>query len=230
MNSRQSRQVDTLHSAKAFMVQNALRMPSVAASGTKQDLDDAITNLEAHSESQASRILIALGTTQRVMSLRAVLLRDHMAHVAGIARAKLPATPELMPLRLPQRRLSDRNLASAADAMAAAATPFAQVFVDAGLPQDFIARLSGAADALLASRELLKQTQGQRSGATEGLDDMLRHGRRTLKALDSFVVSALKDDPALLANWKMLIRVRKATGPRAVSAGAAGGAVVQSAA
>ena len=224
MNTRQSKQLDTLQSAKAFLQQNAAHMPTLVGSGMQQDFDATLSSLEAHTGGQASHRLVALGTTRRVMSLRESLVRDHMAHIARVAEAKLPNTPELVPLRLPQKRLTDRNLAAAAEAMATAAAPYNQVFLDAGLPQDVLAQLTAASNAMIASRELLKQTQGKRSGATKGLDEKLREGRRVLKALDAFVTTALVNDPALLENWKMLIRVRKVTGPRAASAGTTAGA------
>lgn len=225
MNSRQSRQIDTLHSADAFVVQNAAQMPSVAASGMQQDLKAALTSLETHLAGQAGHRLIAQGTTQRVASLRQSLVRDHMGPIAGIAAAKLPKTPEFVAFRLPRQRMSDRKTAQAAEGMAAAAAPFSQVFFDAGLPQDFLAQLTSAADTMLASRDALKKAQGQRSGATKGLDDKLREGRRSLRALNKFVVSALKDDPALLANWQTITRVGRSA-PARVSAPTAGSGAV----
>lgn len=231
MHARQSSRLDTLQSARAFLQQNTARLPNVAASGMQKALDDALAELTTHSEGQASHRLVAMGTTQRLASLRQTLLRDHMAPVAGVAAARLPGTPELAPLRLPAKRLSLPNLALAAGAMAAAAAPFSQVFLDAGLPPDFMTQLTATADAMIASREQQKQSQGRRSGATKGLDAQLREGRRALNALNKFVVSALKDDPALLANWNALTRVRQAPGPRRVitppvAGSAAGGSVV----
>jgi hypothetical protein len=104
--------------------------------------------------------------------------------------------------------------------MAKAATPFAGVFVAAGVPADFVTRLDAAADALLVSLSDRAQSRGKRSGATKGLKSQLASGRKIVHILDAFVKSALKDEPALLANWNAVKRVRKFTGRTAVTASA----------
>lgn len=217
MNARQSGQLDTLHSAKAFLEQHATRVQSVAGTGMMRDLDGALARLDAYVEKQGSRRLMGMGTTQRVSVLRRSLMRDHMSHIARVANVLFPDLPELSPLRMPADRPGDRTLASVAEAMGTAAAAQYQVFMDAGLPADFLERLSAAADGLLASRELGRQMRGQRSGATAGLQETVRNGRRVLRALDAFMETALMDDPALLANWKAVIRVRQPTGAKAAT-------------
>ncbi|MDQ2666704.1 MAG: hypothetical protein M3Z05_11910 [Gemmatimonadota bacterium] len=70
-----------------------------------------------------------------------------MSHVARVAKADLPNTPAIEPLRMPKGRLTTERLSTAANGMAKAAVPFAPVFVDAGLPSDFVAQLNAAANA-----------------------------------------------------------------------------------
>lgn len=214
MNDRQVRQLDTLQSAQAFLQMNGAHVPGVAASGMARDLDAAIALLEWHAGNQASRNLVGQGITQRVAMLRETLLRDHMAHIAGLAKAKLPRTPELVALRMPGERIGDGALVSRATAMRAVAAPFSEVFVGAGLPADFLVQFSAAVDSLVASRELARQTMGQRAGATKGIQEAVREGRRVLRALNAFMETALNDDTTLLASWKAVIRVRKSTAPK----------------
>jgi hypothetical protein len=135
-----------------------------------------------------------------------------MAPISRIARSDLPQTPEIEPLKMPRGRPTIEKLSAAAFGMAKAATPFASVFIAAGLPADFVARLDAAADALVVSLSDRAQSQGKRSGATKGLKSQLVSGRKIVHILDAFVKSALKDDPALLANWNAVKRVRKFTG------------------
>jgi hypothetical protein len=52
------------------------------------------------------------------------------------------------------------------------------------------------------------QSHGQRKGATTGLKVTLSRGRKIVGVLDAFVKTALKDDPALLADWDVIKRVR----------------------
>jgi hypothetical protein len=148
--------------------------------------------------------------------MRQALLRDHMAKIARIAAADLPNVPELEPLRMPRGKPTVEKLAALAG-MAKTAEPYADVFVAAGLPNDFIAQLTTATDAMTNAIGERTSSRGRRSGATVGLKQKLSAGRRIVHVLDAFVKSALKDDPALVRNWNLVKRVPRPTG-RAASA------------
>jgi hypothetical protein len=167
---------------------------------------------------QTGSALASQGVTLKQHTLRRALLRDHMAPISRIARSDLPQTPEIEPLKMPRGRPTIERLSAAAFGMAKAATPFAGVFIAAGLPADFVARLDAAADALVVFLSDRAQSRGKRSGATKGLKSQLASGRKIVRILDAFVKSALKDDPALLANWNAVKRVRKFTGCAAATA------------
>jgi hypothetical protein len=148
------------------------------------------------------------------VSLREALLRDHMAPIAGIAAAELPQTPELEPLKMPRGSPSIERLRARALGMAKAAAPFADTFVSSGLPADFIDQLVAAANATVGTVGIRQQSKVARAGATKGLSTVLSKGRKCVRALDRMVKSALKNDPALLAAWRVASRVEKsAPGP-----------------
>jgi hypothetical protein len=175
-------------------------------------LDDAITELATHASEQTGGHLAAQGATQKQRTLRRALLRDHMAPIARIAKADLPVTPEIEPLRMPDGRPTAERLAALAYGMAEAAKPFTSVFVAAGLHEDFAARLTTAANEMLTALNERTQSRGKRGGATKGLKQKLAAARRIVHVLDAFVQTALKDDPALLAHWNLVKRVQQVTG------------------
>jgi len=212
----QTQQGSTLQSLVA--VQNFLdahqdTLGSVAISGSRKKLDDIVTQLTNHAAVQQGSTLAAQGETQTHRALRTVLLRDHMSHIARIARAELPSTPAVEPLKMPKGTLSVRRLAAAAQGMAQAAAPFSDVFTGAGLPADFIAQLTAASDAVVASVSTRMQTKGTRGGATQGLKTLLSRGRRIVHVLDGFVQTALQNDPAMLASWNIVKRVQRTNRP-----------------
>jgi hypothetical protein len=110
---------------------------------------------------------------------------------------------------MPRQAWKMERLAAAAHGMAQAAESSAAHFVAAGLPTDFIARLEGAADAMVRSVSDRKQTRGRLTGATKGLATTLSSALKLVSVIDALVTSALVDDPALLANWKVVKRVRR---------------------
>jgi hypothetical protein len=222
MQTAQGNMLLSLQNVQAFLEKNADRLDGVANTGARQRLDDAVVKLSTYVLDQTESGLAARGATQKQKSLRVVLLRDHMAPIARIARADLPRTPELTALLMPRGHPTSARLAAAASGMAKAAAPHAGVFISNGLPADFIERLNGAVRAMLASLTERSQSRGRRKGATTGLKADLVSARKIVHVLDAFVKSATKDDPALLANWNLLKRIPKTPGHGAATPQPAG--------
>jgi hypothetical protein len=213
MRTGQGNMLQSLRNVEAFLEENADTLDGVVKTGARQRLAKAITELAAHTSEQTGNTLASQGATKRQQALRKALLRDHMAPIVRIAEADLPKTPDVEPLRMPLGKPPAQKLAAAAYGMAKAASPHADVFTSAGLPGDFVAQLTGAADAMLASVDERSRNHGKRTGATKGLKSKLTAGRKIVHVLDAFVQSALKDDPARLADWNAVKRVKAPNRP-----------------
>jgi hypothetical protein len=201
MQTRQGNILQALRGVQAFLDAHP-ELATVASSGARKKLDAQVDELNIHVQMQSGSILAAKGDTQKQYALRQILLTEFMAPIARIARAELPQTPELEPLRMPRGRVSTERLHAAALGMAKAAEPHTQVFIDAGLSTDFANELRAAASAMLLSIDARTQNRGARSGATRGIDDVARSALKTVGVLDAFVRRALRGDAALLASWK----------------------------
>lgn len=207
MRTLQGNTLQSLRAVRAFLDANAAALPTVVGSGARRRLDDLVTALDGHASAQSESALGALSATQKHRALRAALLRDHMAPIAKVAASELPASPELEPLRMPRGAPSAERLKALAAGMAAASEPHAAVFTAAGLPDDFIAQLNAAADAMLATVGERRQSRAQQVRATNGLKSLLSAGRRVVHVIDAMAKSALRDDPVLLAAWNRVKRV-----------------------
>jgi hypothetical protein len=208
MRTVQGNVFQSLRAVAAFLDANASAFPNVVASGSRKRLDEIIAALSNHVATQSGSELASQGATRTHHALRRALVRDHMTPVARIARLERAALPVLTPFRIPNARPTAERLAAAAYGMAEAAAEYSTVFVAAGLPDDFIERLTAAADAMLASLDDRTQSRGARGGATQGLKTRLAEGRRIVAVLDALVTTALRDDPALLASWNVVKRVK----------------------
>ena len=211
MQTTQGSVLESLQAVQTFLTDNADRLAGVVKTGARQKLDEAIAELTTHAEEQQGSHLAAQGNTQEKRNLQLVLRRDHMAPIARIARAELPPTPAVEPLKMPKGRPTVARLAALADGMANAAAPFADTFISAGLPTDFIAQLRAATTALVAAVAERNQNRGKRGGATTGLKQKLGRARRIVHVLDAFIQTALKDDQVLLSSWNIVKRVRRNT-------------------
>ena len=209
MQSRQANMLQSLRAVDDFLTAHAGTLDDVVNSGTRKRLATMIASLETTVADQAGSSVVAQGGTRRYRALRRALIRDHMAPIARMAQADLPPTPEVDALRMPRHNWSAERLAAAAHGMAEAATPFAAELVAAGLRSDFIERLTAAADAMVQSLSDRAQNRGRLSGATKGLSASLVSARRLVGVIDALLRSALANDPALLANWNRVKRVRR---------------------
>jgi hypothetical protein len=211
MQSRQGNVLHTLLAVRQFIRDKAAQLGSVVTAGSIQKLDDTIAKLQATVTEQSTADLQAQGATQSQQALRKALIRDHMSKIARIAVvAGLPPEPELAALRLPSANISLPRLAAAAQGMAGVVTQHASVFTDFGVTPDFVAELQTAATDMEGAKVTQNARKAVRAGATKGLKDELANGRKIVSVLDSFVKSALKDDPATLAGWNTAKRISHA--------------------
>jgi hypothetical protein len=209
MQSKQANMLQSLESVQAFLEENAATLAGAVNSSARQKLADAIADLAAHVVQQSGSSIASRAATKRKLDFRRTLIRDHMEPIAEIARADLPPTPGLDALRMPKGTPSAQQLAAVARGMAKQAAPYVDLFVAGGRSKDFIAQLTAAADAMMVADEERLQSRGRLSGATKGLTEKLAAGRKAVRVLNALMKSALKDDPALLANWRVVKRVRK---------------------
>lgn len=220
MQSRQANRLQALRAADEFLSANAAAFDAVANSGIRRRLARTIAALDAIVAEQAASTFAAQGRTSRYRALRRALIRDHMAPIACIAQADLIPTPMVDALRMPKYNWSAARLAAAAHGMALAAAPFSADFVWAGLRPGFVQDLAAAADAMgqaLTDRAL---SRGRVTGATTGLAETLASARRLVDAIDALLKGALVHDPALLAAWTHVKRVRNVASRRADDAAA----------
>jgi hypothetical protein len=209
MQTKQSTMLQSLRNVEAFLEEHADKLAGVVSTGARQQLADTIAALADEAKVQAGSKLTSKAATKKELDLRHALLHDHMEPIARIAKAKLPHTADFSQLKVPTGKPTAQKLTADAYAMAEKAQPHADVFIASGLPKEFSSNLTAAANAMMAAIDEKSTSRGNRRGATTGIKARLTAGRQTVHILDSFVKTALKDDPALLANWKISKRVRK---------------------
>jgi hypothetical protein len=217
MQTVQGPVLQSLRAVQSFLDEHADKLGDVVKTGARRRLDEAIADLTNHLSDQSGGLLESKGATRRHRVLRRSLIRDYMAPIARIAKADLPPTPAIEPLHMPKGRPTAERLAQIAYGMAQAAEPYAASFVSAGLPEDFLKQLTGAADAMLGTLTERTSSKGRRGGATRGLRAKLSAGRKIVHILDAFVSTALTNDPALLRAWNLVKRVPKQTGRAATA-------------
>ena len=209
MKTTQQQVQFTLVGVRKFLGENAATVNGVISPATMADLDAAITGLSAHAADQVGHSTTARGKTKEHVSRRLELTRDHMAPISRIARIKLAGTEAVQALRMPKGNRSAVALANYARGMAQAAAPYKEVFITAGLPVDFLDRLTAAADAMMAPATDRLLNRAAVKGATGGIRTQAVIARQVLDVIDAFIRTAFKDDTAFLEKWNGVKSIRR---------------------
>lgn len=130
-----------------------------------------------------------------------------------VARQKLRDVPEFHAFVMPPSNSTSAQLVAHATAMAEAARVHEQVFTEVGLPDDFLSSMLAVTAEVSKSIDDRKQHAGRRNGATAGLAAEERRGRSMLKLIDALIVPRLRNNDALLGEWRAAKRVPRKPGP-----------------
>lgn len=215
MQLKYSQFLAALRQAQSFLDTNTAVLGTINASGMRRDLDAAATQLEALGETQGSHRTQGRGERTNELRLARALRRQHMRPIVRIARAKLPEVAQLSAMSLPPLKTNSTALATQAGVIADAVQPHVQVFVDAGLPADFTARMRAAADQLVKSIGGKGAHRQQRIGATTGLDQQVQQAKRVVAVLDGLVRAQLEEQEPLVTEWRAASRAISGGGPAA---------------
>jgi hypothetical protein len=209
MIAQQIRKYDMLRRVQQFLDTFAVRLTVVNATAARKELDQLVKDMGAKESTQAISTLNAKGQTAALAALRRDLVDEHMRPVATIAAAHLRAVPNFHALQLPRVGVKVAVLVQDATAMAEAARPHQQVFVQNGRPENFADALVAAAGAVRASVDARAQSIGAKAGARDGLKATATRAIAVIRLLDAQVKRALVEDRDALAAWKSAKRIGK---------------------
>jgi len=209
MISQQIRKYDMLRRVQQFMDAFAAQLTVVNATAARQELDQLVKDMGVHESTQAISTLNAKGQTAALAALRHDLVEEHMRPVATIAAAHLRTVPNFQVLQLPRGNVKVAVLVQDAIAMAEAARPYQQVFVENGRAANFADALVAAAGAVRSSIDARAENIGNKAGARDGLKATATRAIAVVRLLDAQIKRALVDDPKALAIWKSAKRIGK---------------------
>jgi hypothetical protein len=168
-----------------------------------------VASLTAHSLNQVAgkRLRRAEGPRQR--TLRKILREEHLTPISQIAGATLADALAIdKALRMPSNKLTTIRLVAEANAIRSAAAPYEKEFVEAGRPDDFLAQLDAATEAVRQSMLGKARNLGLQIGAGAGIERDVKRGRALVAVLDTIVKAAFRGDSNVLAKWRNAKRVR----------------------
>jgi hypothetical protein len=183
---------------------------TVNSSDARRQLDAALVRLEATVSVQGARVREVRGEIRRQHTLEQDLRQRHMMPVTKVARGGLASVPNIAALTPSASKLRGAPLAKAAQAMAAAAEPFASTFATASLPVDFVQRLAAAADAVQASIDARGRKRADRQQASAAVESAIREGRAAGLMIEGAVDHLVSRGSPLYSEWLGIKRIQQA--------------------
>jgi hypothetical protein len=206
MRRREDEVLQAIAAAHQFIGRHA-QLATVSQAGAYLELGDVLARVRDHAAGQVSGTIAGKSATQSVRAARESLMEQHMAPIASIADMLVERQPEVTGIRMPTSYLASERLIAYARGMADAAKRFKDDFVEAGLPTDFLEQMEESIQRLEEASVQPKQHRARRGGATEGVGIELSRARKLLNVMDSFVRREVRDDKALMAEWKVVKRL-----------------------
>jgi hypothetical protein len=213
MHATQAAVLATLRNVQQFLDDRKEELAGVDLGAGRKNVDDLVVQLTTQSIDQIAGMTHRISETARQGQLRAALRVGQMKPIAEVARATLRESPQLKPFLLPAPKTPSTQLIAIAESMGEQAKNYEQVFIQGGLPRDFLAQLSSASEALLTS--LLSRAHGKSRavGATTALAPLARRGRGALRVLDALITPKIALNDRLLGEWKAVKAIPTKRGP-----------------
>ena len=213
MEQHQQAMYQAFQRVDQFLTTHADDLGPITTAAARTIFDRVLAALPTLAATQYGAQETAMGCTRRRNELRDTLRFGHMRPIADIARITLADEPESVQFRLPRAKVPDARLLAAADAMATRAVPYPDTFTAHALPEDFIAQLQAAADAV---RQAVAERATARNAwvlATADVHQQLALGKGALRVLDSLIVAQLRTTNApLMEAWNQTKHVHAKPG------------------
>ena len=226
MRGRQNRTLESLRRAHSWLAQHgAILTDKPALQRQVQLLGDAVDSIEQTAANQELHRVSGLERSTSLSVLRRELRQAHMKPIVELARAVAPNAPEFAAdVRLPAESVTSERLLVSAEAMARAVERKKELFVDRGLPADFVEQLRRSAAALRQTIDARGTSRATRVGATASLETLIADGMRTMQVLDAVLKRELRGTPEV-REWASAKRIRQPSQTVAQIEGVAGKAV-----
>jgi hypothetical protein len=212
MRMQQSRALQAFRRVLAWFVEH----PEVLAnSGSSKDalanqldaLKEVVDRMTAGATEQTTQKSQATLAAKDEQTLCADVRSLHLKSIVTIATGLRGRVPGMGVFKLPPPSLRSENLLHAAQALRTAAGVYKDVFVEHGLPADFLEQLDAATSALRGCVDARGIARSRIKGASTSLVSERSLGRQIVMMIDASLAHVLKSDSAMLSSWRQVKRI-----------------------
>ena len=211
MQARQHKKFELFVRVRAFL--EAYPVPEPLAYGTAREmLDDAVLKLRQAAGAEQAGREATRRERRRQEEAESVLVDAFARRIVTIAKAQIePTSPVGLPegLRMPKVPAPPSRLLAVSDGMIEAARAYESVFVQHGMPADFLAQFAAARDDLQRVLAARATEVTRHVAARAGVEAALSRGRLAVNRLDAIVRLGFKGNEAALRAWNSAKRLQR---------------------
>ena len=176
--------------------------PNPAGQAMAAQLDQLFGRATALVQQQRASQAASTAAVERKASLRETV-KVLLTSLIGIAKTAARTEPGVtIHLRLPRGRTNDAALMAIGRVAVAEATVKKEVFLQLGMPEDLLARMTASLDEYNAEIVRQRGAVAAQVGAGAELSAVTQEILALLKHIDSLHRLRFRDDPELAAAWK----------------------------
>ncbi len=201
MNDRTRRLYEMFSRVLTFMTDNITDFQSIPfVAATVGELQAETAKISALATGKVQTTAAAKDSTVSRGDTRDHL-RDALEDVVDVWKSAITGNVEIAnKFRLP-RGNSDQNMIAVAKAFALEAEANKQIFLDRGMPADFIADLQSKTAAFEQSVTTAETARGARVGTNAAFDEPVRKCQNLVAALEPAVKRTYRTNPQKMAEW-----------------------------
>jgi hypothetical protein len=192
---------------QGFLDAHADVVAGVVRPEVRAELDRLVQQLDGYAVEQTTTTSGALTATAAQSQLRRQFYELFIKRIARITKRVIGRVPEFDAMVLKADVTEEPSFLATANALADAVQKYEAVFVANGMASDFVAQMHAAIGQLMTTTATRDRQVGRRVGSTAGLAAADKAFRELLGQLDALLVPALKNNPAVLADWKAVSRI-----------------------
>ncbi len=169
MQLKYTQLLTALRLSQRFLDEHATVLNGIANGGARKVLDEVAGKLALLGTQQDAHRGRGRGALATELTLAAALRRQWLKPIVRIAKAKRAEWPQFVDVVLPAHGDNTTAIVTKAHGIAEIVTPFQQLFIDLGMPTDFLPRMLHDADALLHVVSNKGDSRKSRVGTTDGM-------------------------------------------------------------
>ena len=211
MQGSQLKALEVVRRVQAFLDAHVVKLTTTVPVSLRTRIDAVVQQLENGQAEQALAIAMARVETAKQAEHRRDAYVRFLRPIGRIANIVFGDSWQLRSLVMSERSTHQPRFLERAALVADVASTYPQVFVGHGMPADFVDQLQLVLDQVRSAGEARDRYEGRQVAATASLKASAKYARDIVGLLEVLLTPALKNDPALLANWTASKRISEST-------------------